>query len=93
MCLTSLLLLLGNEVEIRRDHSQQSIVKPSLFIEDAVSTVACFLFSFVCLVWFVLYDGNCNFLRVTSLLPRLVFLYLLMSFGFGLFFSLFVKNI
>lgn len=76
MCQTSLLPLLGNEVEIKRDHSEQSIAKPSLFIEDVVSTVAYFLFSFVCLVWFVLCDGDRNLLKVTPL-PICSSLYLL----------------
>lgn len=89
MCPTPLLPLLGNEVEIRRDHSEQSIAEPSLFIE-VLSTVACFLFSSVCLVWFVLHDGDCNLPRVTSLFPNCSsFLYLLMSIEFDLF-SLFV---
>lgn len=73
MCQTSLLPLLGNEVEIKRDHSEQSIAKPSLFIEVVVSTSAYFLFSFVCLVWLVFYDGDCSLLNVTSLFPHMFF--------------------
>lgn len=63
---------------MKRDHSEQSVAKPSLFVEDVVSTVACFLFSFVCLVSFALYDGDCNLLKVTSLFPHL---FLLSLFG------------
>lgn len=53
MCQTSLLPLLVNEVEMKRDHSKQPIAKPSLFIEDVFSTVACFLFCLFSLICFV----------------------------------------
>lgn len=74
MCRTSLLPLLGNEVQIKRDLNSQLL--SHLRLLKMLFQLLLVFFSLL-FVWFVLYDGDCKLLRVTSFFLYLFFLSLI----------------